>query len=199
MNYQKKYQKCKVPSGSSKFSQNFWPLLDWKIFSHVSLDSDILHEMILSNEISNFNFPKNFQRLALLLCQKMTSVVTHSHKYEQCTGWPKSKFEISFGYNSETMHFWLYVSKAKMGLRAVQLFCRLWRNSRKSKWMYSSLKTCFSFTKKWSEMHSFRVIAKRNVKFWFGSPCTTCSRTTFFSTLHIWRNYFAKTWHFSSW
>ena len=26
-----------VPSGSSKFSQNFWPLLDWKIFSHVCI------------------------------------------------------------------------------------------------------------------------------------------------------------------
>ena len=24
-----------IPSGSSKLSQNFWPLLDWKIFSHV--------------------------------------------------------------------------------------------------------------------------------------------------------------------
>ena len=24
-----------VPLGSFKFSQNFWPLLDWKIFSHV--------------------------------------------------------------------------------------------------------------------------------------------------------------------
>ena len=38
------------------------------------------------------------------------------------TGWPKSKFEMSFGYLSETMHFWPHVGKAKMHLRGVQFF-----------------------------------------------------------------------------
>ena len=42
-----------------------------------------------------------------------------------CTGWPKSKFEMSFGYNSETMHFWPYVGKAKMRLRSVQFFWQI--------------------------------------------------------------------------
>ena len=31
--------------------------------------------------------------------------------------------------------------------------------------------THFGFTNIGSEMHSFRVIAKRHFKFWFGSPC----------------------------
>ena len=34
----------------------------------------------------------------------------------QDTGWPKSKFEICFGYNS---NFWPYVGKAKPGLGGV--------------------------------------------------------------------------------
>ena len=38
------------------------------------------------------------------------------------TGWPKSKFEMSFGNNSETMHFWPHVGKAKMRLRGIQFF-----------------------------------------------------------------------------
>ena len=38
------------------------------------------------------------------------------------TGWPKSKFEICFGYNSECMHFWPYIGKAKMCLGVVSLF-----------------------------------------------------------------------------
>ena len=38
------------------------------------------------------------------------------------TGWPKSKFEISFGYNSVNMHFWPYVGKAKMRFGGVHLF-----------------------------------------------------------------------------
>ena len=33
--------------------------------------------------------------------------------------------------------------------------------------------THFGFTNNWSEMHTFSVIAKRNFKFWFGSPCIT--------------------------
>ena len=41
------------------------------------------------------------------------------------TGWPKSIFEMSFGYNSETMHFWPHVGKAKMCLRGVQFFEKL--------------------------------------------------------------------------
>ena len=35
------------------------------------------------------------------------------------TGWPKSKFEMSFGYNSETMPFWPHVGKAKLRLGGV--------------------------------------------------------------------------------
>ena len=38
------------------------------------------------------------------------------------TGWPKSKFEICFGYNTENMRFWPYVGKAKMCLGAESLF-----------------------------------------------------------------------------
>ena len=37
--------------------------------------------------------------------------------------------------------------------------------------MYAT-ETHFGFIIMGSEMHSFRVIAKRNFKFWFGSPCT---------------------------
>ena len=37
------------PSGSFKFSQNFWPLLDWKIFSHVNI-SNILDLATEPNE-----------------------------------------------------------------------------------------------------------------------------------------------------
>ena len=49
------------------------------------------------------------------------------------TGWPKSKFEICFGYNSKNMHFWPYVAKAKMCLGAESLFS-----------FYSCLFTIFS-------------------------------------------------------
>ena len=41
------------------------------------------------------------------------------------TGWPTSKFEMSFGCNSETVHFWPYVCKAKMRLRGVQFFWKI--------------------------------------------------------------------------
>ena len=41
------------------------------------------------------------------------------------TGWPKSKFEICFGYNSENMHFWPCVGKAKMCLGGVGLFWKI--------------------------------------------------------------------------
>ena len=37
--------------------------------------------------------------------------------------------------------------------------------------------THFGFTIMESEMHSFRVIAKRNFKFWFGSPCMITIKT----------------------
>ena len=33
---------------------------------------------------------------------------------KEITGWPKSKFAISNGYNFENMHFWPHVGKAKM-------------------------------------------------------------------------------------
>ena len=46
------------------------------------------------------------------------------HKFH--TGWPKS---ISFGYNSETIHFWPYVDEAKMCLRGVSFFQELWKKS----------------------------------------------------------------------
>ena len=49
-----------------------------------------------------------------------------------CTGWPKSKFVISPGCNSETMHFWTHVGKAKMCLRGVHLF-----------WFFSCMFTFF--------------------------------------------------------
>ena len=37
------------------------------------------------------------------------------------TGWPKSKFANSNGYNSVNMHFWPHVGKAKMCLGVVSL------------------------------------------------------------------------------
>ena len=43
-------------------------------------------------------------------------------------------------------------------------------NKQLKKSKYAS-KTDFGFTNKGSEMHSLRVITKRNFKFWFGSPC----------------------------
>ena len=37
------------------------------------------------------------------------------------TGWPKSKFANSNGYNFVNMHFWPHVGKAKMCLGVVSL------------------------------------------------------------------------------
>ena len=48
--------------------------------------------------------------------------ISYSRFISSNTAWPKSKFEMSFGYNSETMHFWPNVGKAKMRLRGVQFF-----------------------------------------------------------------------------
>ena len=38
------------------------------------------------------------------------------------TGWPKYKFAISNGYNSENPHFWPHVGKAKMCFGGLHLF-----------------------------------------------------------------------------
>ena len=43
----------------------------------------------------------------------------------QCTGWPKSKFANSNGYNSENIHFWPHVGKAKVGLGCLSLFLEI--------------------------------------------------------------------------
>ena len=66
-----------------------------------------------------------------------------------CTGWPKSKFEISFGYISETMHFWPIVGKAKMRFRGVYLF-----------WFFSSLFTIFKINVRLSNR-----LSQKNKKF----------------------------------
>ena len=41
------------------------------------------------------------------------------------TGWPKSKFAISNGYNSEDTHFWPHVGKAKMCFGGLHLFLKI--------------------------------------------------------------------------
>ena len=52
--------------------------------------------------------------LACLNTEKFTINQTVISGHALCTtGWPKSKFEICFGYNSENMHFWPYVGKAQ--------------------------------------------------------------------------------------
>ena len=46
------FRSLQVPSGSfrfSKFSQNLWPLLDWKIFSHVNKYFPFFSETIIHN------------------------------------------------------------------------------------------------------------------------------------------------------
>ena len=55
--------------------------------------------------------------ITVLICVCKNQIITS-------TGWPKSKFEICFGYNSENKHFWHYVGKAKMGLTAVSFFLK---------------------------------------------------------------------------
>ena len=52
----------------------------------------------------------------------MQSNLINSNQSESNTGWPKSKFEICFGYNSKIMNFWPYVGKAKMGLKGGGFF-----------------------------------------------------------------------------
>ena len=49
------------------------------------------------------------------------ALIHPQYKRHGNTGWPKSKFEIYFGYNFETMHFWPHVSKAKIRFRGVHL------------------------------------------------------------------------------
>ena len=41
------------------------------------------------------------------------------------TGWPKSKFANLNGYNSENMHFWPHVGKAKMCFGGLHLFFKI--------------------------------------------------------------------------
>ena len=95
-------------------------------------------------------------------------------RFSAHTGWPKSKFLISNGYNSETKHFRPHVGKAKMRLRGGSFF----RFSKKFSAVClqffkktTTSQTHFGFTNMGSEMHSFRVVAKINFKFWFGLPC----------------------------
>ena len=63
---------------------------------------------------------------------------------DSCTGWPNSKFEMSFGYNPETMHFWPHVGKDKMHLRGVHFFGKVVNKQLKKK-LYAS-QTHFGFT-----------------------------------------------------
>ena len=51
--------------------------------------------------------------------------ILHLLQLKICTGWPKPKFEICFGYNSENMRFWPYVGKAKMCLGGESLFWKI--------------------------------------------------------------------------
>ena len=56
-----------VPSGFSKFSQNFWPLLDWKIFSHVAILNGskriLIHRNVFSfYELFLFDKKKTYRR-----------------------------------------------------------------------------------------------------------------------------------------
>ena len=43
----------------------------------------------------------------------------------QATGWPKSKFPFSKTHNSESIHIWPQVGKAKIGLRGGSFFSAL--------------------------------------------------------------------------
>ena len=49
-----------ISLGSSKFSQNFWPLLDWKIFSHVYLFDLLIQTETLTPVMTQGN--KNLQK-----------------------------------------------------------------------------------------------------------------------------------------
>ena len=105
------------------------------------------------------NFPEDI----LGRCSRLVIIPAEIRgKWFTCTGWPKSKFEMSFGYNSEMrlkivhfFYFYLFVYN-------YQLFVYNF-----SKKLFAS-QTHFGFTKMGSEVHSFRVIAKRHFKFWFG-------------------------------
>ena len=83
------------------------------------------------------NESKNqFQVWKVLWYQKLPLVcdITEYFDYlvsdqKYATGWPKSKFEVCFGYNSENMHFWPYVGKAKMCLGGESL---VWKNCKQT-------------------------------------------------------------------
>ena len=53
----------------------------------------------------------------------------HSNVQPMTTGWPKLKFDNSNGYNSQSVHFWPNVGKAKMCLGGPSLIRRLERDS----------------------------------------------------------------------
>ena len=76
-------------------------------------------------ELQNFAIYKNMITLARHIWKCMC--------HTQHTGWPKSKFATSNGYNSRNMHFWPYVGKAKMCFEGLSLF-----------WFFSCLFTIFS-------------------------------------------------------
>ena len=48
-----------------------------------------------------------------------------SNKTLCSTGWPKSKFANSNGYNSENTHFWPHVVKSKMCFGCLHLFLKI--------------------------------------------------------------------------
>ena len=45
--------------------------------------------------------------------------------FKEDTGWPKSKFAILNGYNSENMHFWPQVGEAKVPLGGLSLVWKI--------------------------------------------------------------------------
>ena len=82
---------------------------------HLGWDSTKNHYKWLDSSITGTTTSKHISWLQL-------SVLPTIYFFTNSTGWPKSKFANSNGYNSENMHLWPHVDKAKMCLGGLHLF-----------------------------------------------------------------------------
>ena len=92
---------CHFKTISNSMSYNFYLNLQPQVLILVHL---------INNELGHLKIEHKPNRVDWCFCLPKFSSLNH----QASTGWPKSKFEICFGYNSENKRFWPYVGKAKM-------------------------------------------------------------------------------------
>ena len=116
----------------AKIFSTFWTTFrPSRLILHLVYDEKLLMRLLASAMCSWLHENNNVIRQVMMTCKSHHLLMTLAIclwlqvtllTTTTTTGWPKSKFEICFGFNSENMCFWPYVGKAKMCLGGESLF-----------------------------------------------------------------------------